>query len=567
MRFIREIGYESIGKVDIILLQYLYECFNNKIISFSKRFIPKNILFLSGNKVKKYKYLFLLVLVLSASQLFAQYHSNKLYVKFKEGYHNTDNELFKGILGDHIVKPLISEGLLALIKRKYDQNSGIMLKQSSLHNKAMNIYHKISELERIYLIEYENRIAPQIAARKLSSISEIEYAEPVPIHNFSYVPNDPRKKEQYYLQTIQCFEAWDILEDPDTVVVGIVDTGIDYTHEDLSANIFINYNETGMDEEGNDKSSNGIDDDGNGFIDDWRGWDFVSSESADGDNDPMPGHIHGTHVGGTVGAVVDNEIGIAGICRYVKLMPVKVGSDDPQSLSVSRGYDGILYAAAMGADVINCSWGSYSPSTAEKEIIDLATSLGSVIVAAAGNEGQNSEQYPASFGGVMSVAALDIDDERAYFSNYHRTVDVSAPGYEIYATVPGNWYNYLNGTSMASPIAAGVAALVIQKHPEYTPLQVIEHVKQSCDDIYTINEGFEGLLGSGRVNAFKAMTIENPRSVILLDHLIKDENNDMAYDAGEVITVDLTFLNVLSPINSVKVKARETSFGGIDFPE
>jgi len=520
---------------------------------------------MAEKKVKKYKYLVLLILSVSVSQLTAQFHSDKLYIKFKEGFEYTDNKLFESTLGDHTVKPIISQVLLEFINRRYAQNYGVMPKHSTMQNNAIYISQKLSELESIYIIEYTKAISPQIAARKLNSIHVVEYAEPVPVHSFSYVPNDPRKKDQYYLEKIQCFEAWDHLEDADTVVVGIVDTGIDYTHEDLSANIFININETGEDEYGNDKSDNGIDDDGNGFIDDWRGWDFVGSGSNDGDNDPIPGHLHGTHVGGTVGAVVDNEVGIAGICRNVKLMPVKVGSDDPQSVSVYGGYEGILYAAAMGADVINCSWGSYSKSNAEQEIIDAAISLGAVIVAAAGNEGQNSEQYPASFDGVMSVAALDTYDERAYFSNYHRTVDVSAPGYEIYATVPGNWYNYLNGTSMASPVAAGVAALVKQKHPEYNPLQVIEHVKQCCDDIYSINEGFEGLLGKGRVNAYNAVTIENPRSVILIDKMVKDENNDLAYDAKETIKVDLTFLNVLSPVKSLVVKAKETSFGGIEF--
>ena len=513
--------------------------------------------------MQKYRYLVLVIFALAIYPLSAQFHSDKLYIKFNQDspllkelsneISNYDNSAFRGILEEYKIMPFISHNLIHNVNRKYN---------NSIHSKSLQ---RFSDLERIYIIEYSGNISPEIAARKLSSNVQIDYAEPVPIHTFSFVPDDPRMKNQFYLEKIMCFEAWDYLDNPDTVIVGIVDTGIDYTHEDLDQNIYINYGETGLDNDGNNKKDNGIDDDGNGYIDDWRGWDFVSSESVNGDNNPMPGHLHGTHVGGTVGAIVNNDIGIAGICRNVKLMPVKVGSDDPQSVSVTKGYEGIIYAASMKADVINCSWGSYSRSEAEQEVIDAAISLGSVIVAAAGNEGSNSEQYPASFGGVMSVAALDSDDERSYFSNYHNTVDVSAPGYEIYATVPGNWYDYLNGTSMASPIAAGVAALVVQKHPEYSPLQVIEHVKQSCDDVYAVNEGFEGQLGKGRVNALNAMNIENPRSVILIDYNLKDENNDLAFDAGEIITIDLTFLNVLSPINAAKVKAEEISIGGIEF--
>jgi serine protease len=505
--------------------------------------------------VHKYRYLVLLIVFLSGFILSAQTESNKLYVKFKHNFQHSENapiDDFKTILGDFSIRPFISHKLLSSAKKK---------NVSTMQSFSASIF---SNLERINIIEYSKPIDPLTVSKKISSLDGIEYAEPVPIHTFNFIPNDPRIRDQFYLDKIQCFEAWDYLDDPDTVIVAIIDTGIDYTHEDLADNIFVNHGETGLDEFGNDKRDNGIDDDGNGLIDDWRGWDFVSSQSATGDNDPMPGHLHGTHVGGTIGAVVNNGIGIAGICPVVRLMPVKVGGDNPLSVSVSNGYEGILYAAAMGADVINCSWGSYSRSVAEQEVIDAAVALGCVVVAGAGNEGRDSEQFPASFDGVMSVAALEKDDKRSYFSNYHTSVDVSAPGYEIYSTVPGNWYDFLNGTSMASPIAAGVAALVIQKFADFNPLQVIEYVKASCDDIYSVNIGYEGLLGKGRVNAYNAMTIENPRSVIMTEHKINDENNDHAYDANEILTIDLKFLNVLSPVKNIRIKIKEVTLGGIE---
>ncbi len=490
-------------------------------------------------------------------------YQNKLYVKFtadspllKEWVDNEEAnsiEKFSDILGENSASQFISSSVIKAYKKK----KGDLFFSNNLKD--------ITDLERIVVIKYSSHIKPAIAAQKLMSIPYVEYAEPVPVYYFSFVPDDPRIDNQFYLEKINCFDAWDLLEEADTVIVGIVDTGIDYTHEDLQENIFVNHGETGIDKDGNNINENGIDSDGNCFIDDWRGWDFTSSESNDGDNDPMPGHLHGTHVGGTIGAVVNNGIGVAGVCRYVKLLPVKVGSDNPLSVSVSNGYDGILYAATMGAKVINCSWGSYSQSNAEQEVIDAAITLGSVVVAAAGNEGRDSEQYPSSFAGVMSVAAVESNDKRAFFSNYHTSVDVSAPGYEIYAPVPGNWYDYLNGTSMASPIAAGVAALVAQKYPHYTPLQIIEHVKAACDNIYEVNEGFEGLLGKGRVNAYNAVTIENPKSIIMVDHLVNDENDDHAFDAGETVKIDLNFLNVLSPVNDVSIKAKERTSSGIEF--
>lgn len=508
---------------------------------------------------------YFLVLIYSPYLLISQTdrETNKIYVKFKlnsEIYSEWkinrrfyEIATFKSILGENTAKPFITDATIKAFSGK-----------KNAHFQRM-VHSTEESLARIAIVEYSGDIAPEVASRKISSREDIEYAEPIPISKFSFIPDDPRIKYQFYLSNIKVFEAWDILGNADTIVVGIVDTGIDYTHVDLKDNIFTNSGEIGLDKDGNDKKDNDYDDDDNGFIDDWRGWDFVSSESLSGDNDPKPGHKHGTHVAGTVGAIVNNGIGIAGVCRQVKLMPVKVAYDNPQSISVSNGFEGILYAAAMGADVINCSWGSSSRSNAEQEIIDEVVSLGSIVVAAAGNDGRFTQQYPASYHGVMSVAAVDSSDRRSYFSNWHYSVDVSAPGYEIYSTVPDDWYEYLNGTSMASPIAAGVVALVKQKYPEYSPLQCIEHVKVSSDNTDEMNKTFTGMLGKGRVNALSAMTIENPKSIIMTDYTILDENSDYALDAGETVSIGFTLLNVLSPVNNVQVLASEESFAGVEF--
>lgn len=490
---------------------------------------------------------------------------NRLYIKFHPDSELLKDWLSKGrsseisafsqILGEHIAYAFISDATFKMMDNK---------KQ----NARIHFHYALEDhLRNIAIVEYSSEIPPKIASKKLSSFPDIIYAEPIPVHEFSFVPNDPRLENQYYLPKIKIFSGWDHIDNADTVVVGIVDTGIDYDHPDLKENIFVNQGETGKDDQGNSKHNNGIDDDGNGYVDDWRGWDFVSSESTDGDNDPAPGHLHGTHVGGTVGGIVNNAIGIAGVCRNVKLLSVKVGSDNPMSVSVSNGFEGILYAALMGADVINCSWGSSSNSLAEEEVINSAVSFGSVIVAAAGNDGSETAQYPASYDGVMSVAAVDSSDRKAYFSNWHTSVDVSAPGVDIYATVPGEWYQFLDGTSMASPIAAGVAAMVKQKFIEYTALQCIEHVKAASDNIDDKNGFFAGKLGKGRVNAFNAMTIENPKSVIMTDYIIEDENNDNAYDAGELVTINPSFLNVLAPVENVNVTAYDVGMAGVEFIE
>ena len=486
------------------------------------------------------------------NRLYIKFHPDSKMLKYWES-NGRSSQIpdFRQILGEHNASAFISDATMKMMKN---------IKQESLQSSH---YRSHSGLRNIAVVEYSSQISPVLASQKLSTFKDVEYAEPVPVHRFTFVPDDPRLENQYYLTKIKIFSGWDHVGNTDSVIVGIVDTGIDYDHPDLKDNIFINDGETGTDDQGNSKYNNGIDDDGNGYIDDWRGWDFASSESAEGDNDPAPGHKHGTHVGGTVGGIVNNATGIAGVCRYVKLLPVKIGSDNPMSVSVRNGFEGILYAALMDADVINCSWGSSSNSQAEEEVIESAISLGSVIVAAAGNDSRNSAQYPASYGGVMSVAAVDSSDRKAYFSNWHTSVDVSAPGVDIYATVPGDWYEFLDGTSMASPIAAGVAALVKQKHTEYTPLQCIEHVKAASDNIDDKNGFFAGKLGKGRVNAYNAMTIENPRSVIMTDHIIEDENNDNAFDAGELINVFPSFMNVLAPVENVKITAYDRRQAGV----
>ena len=269
---------------------------------------------------------------------------------------------------------------------------------------------------------------------------------------------------------------------------------------------------------------------------------------------PSAGNMHGTHVAGTVGAITNNTIGVAGAARNVKIMPVKVGADDPNTRSVSRGYEGILYAAENGAKVINCSWGASNRSNAEQEIISTCTALGAVIVAAAGNDGAESAQYPASYYGVLSVASVDSDDHQSWFSNYHSSIDVSAPGENILNLSPGGGYESLDGTSMASPIAASVVALARLAHPEYSAEQIVEHVKFTSDNVDTKNPGRAGKIGTGRVNALRAVTQTDATSTIIKSSSTHDKTRDGEFSTGHEISLDIIVKNVLAPIVGGYVK-------------
>lgn len=448
------------------------------------------------------------------------------------------------ILGEHSGNMLIGRSTYrALIKRASE--SAPLAPRA----KANDLFRKIEDLRKIVVIDYDRPISELVAAGKIASLDFVEYAEPYPERFITETPNDSLFAEQYYLEKIRAVEAWDFIEGEDKVLVGICDTGIDYLHEDLAENIYENPGETGTDEFGEDKRTNGIDDDDNGFVDDWRGWDFAGADGSAQDNDPMPGHMHGTHVGGAIASVTNNVIGCSGAAKNAVLLPVKVGFDNWQSRSIYNGYEGILYAAAMGCKVINCSWGGPSKSQAEMETLDMAVAMGAVVVGAAGNDYAYSAAYPASHPDAVSVVALEESDRKALFSNYHPTSDVAAYGSRIMAPVPGNNYGYLDGTSMASPIAAAVAAMIRLKYPEYDSRQTIERLKATCADIEDVNlPQFKGLMGRGRVDALDAVSAPAPKSVFLVAHDFDDEDGDYAYDAGDEIRFSATVSNALTPL-------------------
>lgn len=299
--------------------------------------------------------------------------------------------------------------------------------------------------------------------RQLLARADVEYAEPdFLVQTAAVIPNDPGFVNQWGLFSstdadINGPEAWSVSVGDPGVVVAIIDTGVQWNHPDLAANIFVNAVES--------NGTAGIDDDGNGYVDDIHGWDFYA-----GDSDPMDEHGHGTHVAGIVGAVGNNGMGVAGTQWRARILPLRfIG---PNGGYVSDAIEAVEYAVAMGARISNNSWGSSSYSTALESAISKAGGKGHLFVAAAGNNGQNADTspfYPACYplDSIVSVAAVGQTLLRASFSNYGaQSVDLGAPGVSIYSTVRGSTYGSMSGTSMASPHVAGVAALVLATMPE-----------------------------------------------------------------------------------------------------
>ena len=354
------------------------------------------------------------------------------------------------------------------------------------------------QLDKIYTVEFNTVLNDQSVAlylKELSQLQGVTLAEGIPVYKSSYTPND-LDPNQYSLIVTQAQAAWDLSTGDADIKVAIVDDSFRMNHGDLQNKWAINAGEI---------AGNGVDDDGNGFIDDVSGWD-----AADQDNDPNPpvfsnnDWTHGTHVAGITGADTDNGTGISAIGFNISMIPVKNTNASP---SVTHGYEGVDYAINSGAHVINMSWGGAQSSVAGQALMDAAHNNGIVCVAAAGNNNSIVPMYPGSMDNVICVGATDANDIRASFSNYGPHVDVMAPGVDIVSSLAGatDSYGELSGTSMATPFVSGLCALMLSQNPMLTPDEVEECLESTCDNIDQLNPGFIGDIGAGRVNALQAM--------------------------------------------------------------
>lgn len=437
------------------------------------------------------------------------------------------------------------------------------------------------DMTRFYVMKYHSPVDPFSAAKELSGLPEVEYAEPWFIYRTdgtpAFSPNDSLYSLQWALTRIKADSAWNVGQGDSSVVIGIVDTGVQWDHPDLAANIWINPGETGLDSLGNDKRTNGIDDDGDGKIDDWHGWDFGGADfnnpvednnpTSTGDND-----AHGTHVAGIASAVTNNHTGIAGVGYHCRILAVKAAADNDTRASgfafIIAGFPGIVYAARMGAKVISLSWGGAGASQFEQDAVNIATEHGALIVAAAGNGSSTEPSYPAGYDHVISVAATNAGDVRESYSNFGPSIDVCAPGGDfsgpnstILSTYYPNTYAGLAGTSQATPQASGVAALVKARFPSYNALQVGEQVRVTCDDITSLNPSYVNKLGRGRINAYRALTASSP-SLRMTSLSLRDSvggNNNGIPEPNETVSIVTGFTNYLQPTSAGAAIALSTS--------
>ncbi len=393
------------------------------------------------------------------------------------------------------------------------------------------------DLSRIYYLTIPEDESLETAINRLYFTGLVEYAQPWYIPQLLYEPNDPFIGSQYYLNNIRAFDAWAIEQGDTNMVIAIIDTGIDLYHPDLIDDIAYNW----------DDPINESDDDNDGYIDNFYGWDF-------GLNDNYPQwdvNAHGVHVAGIAGAGTNNGTGMAGVGFKSRVLPIKISDADGRLV---RAYEGIVYAADQGAQVINCSWGGpLSPGQFGQDIINYAVlNQDAVVVAAAGNSNNQVRIFPASFVNAISVAASDINDHKWGGSSFGKLVDITAPGANIFSTWPNGSYISSSGTSMAAPVVSGAAALLRSRYPHYNALQIAAKLKVTTDNIDTIaaNQQYAGLLGTGRLNMYRALS-ENHHPYLMFVRLEHDMEHYQTFSPGETFEVGAEFINLLSTANNI----------------
>lgn len=353
-----------------------------------------------------------------------------------------------------------------------------------------------SKLLRTYELHFSQFDKIEEIKQELAKNTDLEYVENVPMHYINYTPNDSLYNRQYmsnnwnwHLDKINAEMAWDVTMGSPDIRVAIVDNAVWIDHPDLVNKIV--------------------------------GSEDVTMPGTQTSNPPAGGNAsdwsHGTHCAGLAGAETDNLIGVASIGYNVSLLGVRCSSSNPNG--INAGYAGINWAASNGANVISCSWGGTGYSTTEQNVINSVHSMGIVVVASAGNDNVNTPHYPSAYNHVISVASTDETDIKSNFSNYGVSIDVCAPGgYSAtgtYGLLSTTWdftnygyYDLFAGTSMSTPMVAGLCGLIFSINPNLTPDQLESVLKASCENIYSVpgNESYAGQLGAGRIDAYAAVT-------------------------------------------------------------
>ena len=472
--------------------------------------------------------------------------SNQIYIRFKKGIRN-QKQLIEQLqqFGISSEKQLLNQ--MQSLRFASKKNKGAMLSAKQLNA----VIHAEEPLLRTYRLSYSLALAPEIfCQRLLDRYPEIEIAEPVTVDEMlgTYIPNDKYVYQQGLLAHCKIFNLWEQWKGDTNTVIGISDGGIFQQHEDLINSIAPNWGEIPDDN---------IDNDGNGYVDDYLGYNLAYKLDGTKPGNTYQSDDHGSGVAGIACATTDNNLGIAGVAFNCRFFPIKTAKK--WGTSIIYGYESIIYAAVRGVKVLNCSWGQPKRfSQIDQSIIDYAVSRNVAIVAAAGNKnGSLAPFYPASYRGVMSVGNVDLTDKIASSSSLGSYLDIMAPGMNSYVTTNnqgGYKMESMGGTSFASPVIAGVLALVRSKYPNLNPLEAIEFTRQMVDDIGAQNTALRRLL-RGRINGFKVVNTK-PMSIpgiVFEDKMLERNGNSISrLYKDEEAKLKVKCKNILGKANDLK---------------
>lgn len=459
------------------------------------------------------------------------YHDNILIVKLKP----QENKAFNNNELEKLIQVYFENKSYFKIEKEFPNSS------KTSKNIGKNGKNTV-DISNIYRITYlDNDIDPLILAKKMSKSNNFEYVEPLYKIDLLDIPDDPlNEAEQYWLEKVKAYQAWDIHQGDTNIVIGISDTGIEVSHPDLINQIKYNYADP-LDGEDNDLD---------GYIDNFRGWNFAENNnivSADVNQ-------HGTYVAGIAGASTNNGIGVSGAGYKCKILPLKIMNSEG---IIENAYQSIVYAAEHNLNVVNCSWGSPYYQKMGQDVVNYATNnFDLLIVSASGNTNSDLKYYPASYENVLSVAGTQEDDEKwspensiaQQGSTYSYSVDLCAPATNFKSTGAIDSYARMyGGTSFAAPIVAGFAGILRSYYPNFNANQIKALIKAGCDNIDTIeyNIPFAGKLGKGRLNMYKSLSMEIPPALVL--------ENINIFENDNAVSIGGSFINYLKNAENLTI--------------
>lgn len=480
-----------------------------------------------------------------------------------------------------------------------------VLKSSQRQKLRQQNSSEADALLQIHEITFNRDIDPVQLAAKVERMPGVDYAEPKYMRELHITPNDSTLEK--FIDFHRFTEAWDLSTGDPDIVIAIVDGGVGYNHPELDDKLWVNQEEVPgalfpqvdrnsdgtitsteikqyLQENGEDYNGDGnvllddalhpdspfmdqLDGDENSYIDDLFGWDFWGSgnisQVADDNNPIYDGTDHGTHVAGIAAAETNNNSGIAASGYNSIYMPVKAGGTPDDPASVGFGFEGIIYAAEQGADIINCSWGGESFSQTEQEVINYVSRLGALVVSSSGNDGANRIDYPAGYKNTLSVGSVETSNSVAGYSNYGFDLDVLATGSGILSTSYDRSFTDKSGTSMATPVVSGLAALLKEIHPGWTPERIRQQIRTSATSIDNANGNEQThKLGRGKIDAFEALNTNNPGLKVMSARF---ENSDgQKLQLNQQGSVSIKIVNVGKSVSGMDLQLQVLNDEGID---